>query len=48
MKPTERSLASLLVLRFLQEESGEDHGVSTSDISAMLEEHGITSDRRVI
>lgn len=48
MIPTERSLASLLVLRYLQEESSEDHGVSVSDISAMLEEHGIISDRRAV
>lgn len=48
MIPTERSLASLLVLRYLQEESNESHGVSASDISAMLEDHGITSDRRAV
>lgn len=48
MNPTERSLATLLVLRYLQEESGEDNGVRASDISAMLEDHGITTDRRTI
>lgn len=48
MKPTERSLSSLLVLQYLQNETGSEKGAGISDIAAMLEEHGISADRRTI
>lgn len=48
MTPKDRSYAALLVLQYLQSESSEEHGAGTGDIAAMLEEHGISCDRRTI
>lgn len=48
MKAKDRSVITLLVLRYLQENTSEENGVSAADILAELSEHGIETDRRTV